>query len=343
MRPAVLGPAHVTELVDVGQRISEGISCGSSVFRLAFNQRLDALGCTFRFGTRDCRRFLRQMNLKWRKPAGEKRKWPDSDVREHRELTARKLVWTLYDADAQPTRLCNIDETATKLLPIGEKEWPETLTELRRRLPHVRHKPHATVRHQLHACSEGWPHPLSCQPLGLFTFHETRRSHCFEAFVHGVETHFLGLAAHNLVGDIDRSSQRRSLETHLAVRRGVGLSTRSGTNTSCQWQPVHSRPAPEMLHVGSAEHDVDMGPGLIEEDGDVVDEDPDEEQLADAPFSVDELEDSRAGDDLSEAATVDAEPLPSPSAPADPVQILTHLQALRIVYGKCAPKWRPAL
>ena len=48
------------------------------------------------------------MNLKWSKPGGEKRKWSDSDVREHRELTARKLVWTLNDAGAQP---------------IGEKGW----------------------------------------------------------------------------------------------------------------------------------------------------------------------------------------------------------------------------
>ena len=54
VRPAELGPAHVTELVDLGQRISEGISCGSSVFRFAFNQCLEALGCTFRFGPRDC-------------------------------------------------------------------------------------------------------------------------------------------------------------------------------------------------------------------------------------------------------------------------------------------------
>ena len=46
--------------------------------------------------------------------------------------------------------------------------------------------------------------------------------------------------------------------------------------------PHRRRRAPEMLHVGAAEHDVDMGPGLTEEDGDVVDEDPDEEQLADA-------------------------------------------------------------
>ena len=62
------------------------------------------------------RQFLRQMKLKWRKPAG-------SDMREHRGLTARELVWTLNDVGAQPTRLCNIDETATKLLPIGEKGW----------------------------------------------------------------------------------------------------------------------------------------------------------------------------------------------------------------------------
>ena len=80
VRPAVLGPFHVTELVDLGQRISEGISCGSSVFHFVFNQRLEALGCTFCFGPRDCRRFLRKMNLKWREPAGEKRKWSDSDV-----------------------------------------------------------------------------------------------------------------------------------------------------------------------------------------------------------------------------------------------------------------------
>ena len=123
VRPAVLGPAHVTELVDLGQRISEGISCGSSVFRFAFNRRLEALGCTHRFGPRDCRRFLHQMDLKWRQTAGEKRKWSDSDVREHCELTAPKLVWTLNDAGVHPSRLCNIDETATRLLPIGEKGW----------------------------------------------------------------------------------------------------------------------------------------------------------------------------------------------------------------------------
>ena len=44
---------------------------------------------------------------------------------------------------------------------------------------------------------------------------------------------------------------------------------------------------------------------------DVVDEDPDEAQLTDALFLVDELEDSRKGDDPSEAETIDAEPLPS--------------------------------
>ena len=43
---------------------------------------------------------------------------------------------------------------------------------------------------------------------------------------------------------------------------------------------------------------------MIEEDGDVVDEDPDEAQLADAPFFVDELEDSRDCDYPSEAETV---------------------------------------
>ena len=100
--------------------------------------------------------------------------------------------------------------------------------------------------------------------------------------------------------------------------------------------PHRRRPAPELLHVGAAEHDMAMGSGFIEEDGDVVDEDPDEEQLADEHFFVDELEDSWTGDEPSELETVTAEPLPS--APADPVQILTRLQALRIVYGKCAPK-----
>ena len=75
-----------------------------------------------------------------------------------------------------------------------------------------------------------------------------------------------------------------------------------------------------MLHIVAAEHDVDMGPGSIEEDGDVVDKDPDEAQLADAPVFVDELEDSREGDNLSEAETVVAKPLPSPSAPTDPVR-----------------------
>ena len=72
-----------------------------------------------------------------------------------------------------------------------------------------------------------------------------------------------------------------------------------------------------MLLVG-AEHDVDMGPGLIEEDGDEVDEGPGEAQLADAPFFVDDLEDSREDGNTSEAETV-AEPLLSPSAPTDPV------------------------
>ena len=47
-----------------------------------------------------------------------------------------------------------------------------------------------------------------------------------------------------------------------------------------------------MLHAGAAEHDVEVGPGLIEEDVDVVDEDPDEAQLTEAPFFVNELEDS---------------------------------------------------
>ena len=54
-------------------------------------------------------------------------------------------------------------------------------------------------------------------------------------------------------------------------------------------------------------------------------------------FFVDELEDSWAGDEPSEPETVTAEPLPS--APADPVQILTRFQALRIVYGTYAPKY----
>ena len=73
------------------------------------------------------------------------------------------------------------------------------------------------------------------------------------------------------------------------------------------------------------------GSGLIEEDGDVIDEDPDEEQLADEHFFVDEHEDSWAGEEPNEPETL-------PSAPADPVQILTRLQALRIVYGTYAPK-----
>ena len=54
--------------------------------------------------------------------------------------------------------------------------------------------------------------------------------------------------------------------------------------------PHRRRSAPEMLHIGAAEHDVDTGPGLVEEDGNVVDEDPDEAHLADAPFFVDDLE-----------------------------------------------------
>ena len=58
--------------------------------------------------------------------------------------------------------------------------------------------------------------------------------------------------------------------------------------------PHRRRPAPEMLRIGAAEHDEDMGQGSIEEDGNVVDENPDEAHLADAPFFVDELE--REGD-----------------------------------------------
>ena len=87
-----------------------------------------------------------------------------------------------------------------------------------------------------------------------------------------------------------------------------------------------------MLHVGASEHDMATGSGFIEEDGDVVDEDPDEEQLADEHFFVDELEDSWAGDEPNEPETVTAEP--QPSAPADP----TRLKAVRIVYGTYAPK-----
>ena len=56
--------------------------------------------------------------------------------------------------------------------------------------------------------------------------------------------------------------------------------------------PHRRRPAPELLHVGASEYDMATGSGFIEEDGDVVDEDPDEEQLADEHFFVDELEDS---------------------------------------------------
>ena len=79
-----------------------------------------------------------------------------------------------------------------------------------------------------------------------------------------------------------------------------------------------------------------MGPGLIEEDVDVVDDDPDEAQLADAPFFVDELEDSREGDDPSEAETVDAEPLPSHFAPADPVHPHTPPGAAHRLWQECA-------
>ena len=441
VRPAVLGPAHVTELVDLGQRISEGISCGSSVFRFAFNQRLEALGWTCRFGPREFRRFLRQMDLKWRQPAGEKRKVSDSDVRKHRELTARKLAWTLNDAGMHPSRLCNIDETATRLLPIGEKGWlrpgaapivkkaymttvlatrygsPDLLaqyifqektracepTHAYSSIPDLAHgvtmvlqcnvgglcgvhrqdlvqsprtssyrcmgavvgcmhnahltgnadrvaasitarasdvlapwlhKPHATVRHQLHACSEGWPHPRSCQPLGLFAHHGPRRSHCSEAFIHGLEVHVPGLAAHR---QKHTTTQPGNTSCHAPDECDSVLAAAQTDHAGGNlFTPHRRRPAPELLHVGAAEHDMAMGSGFIEEDGDVVDEDSDEAQLADEHFFVDELEDSRAGDEPSEPETVAAEPLPS--APADPVQILTRLQALRIVYGKCAPK-----
>ena len=51
---------------------------------------------------------------------------------------------------------------------------------------------------------------------------------------------FLGRLHTILGGDTDRSTQRRSLEIHLVVRRRVGLSTRTGANTPCWRQPVHS-------------------------------------------------------------------------------------------------------
>ena len=444
VRPAVLGPAHVTELVDLGQRISEGIACGSSVFRFAFNQRLEALGCTYRFGPRDCRRFLRQLDLKWRQPAGEKKKWSDSDVRENRGLTARKLVWTLNDAGAHPSRLCNIDETATKLLPIGEKGWlrpgaapvgnkayittvlatrygspdllaqcifqgktracepthafstiltshteshwssnatlvdfvefidktwfnpqepphtdtwvllwdvctthasRETLAELRSRLPHVRvtFLPPGSTSHT-QPCDISYMRALKA---GLA---RAAAKHLVSSLImdpdaaivlkhSSMELKSMFLAwLHTTLAEISTETHNVAAWKHILPRAGewdsvLAAAQRDHAGGSL-FTPHRRRPAPELLHIGAAEHDIAMGSSFIEED--VVDEDPDEEQLADEHFFVDELEDSMPADGPSELETVDAEPLPS--APADPVQILTRLQALRIVYGKCAPK-----
>ena len=422
------------------ERISEGISCGSSVFRFAFNQRLEALGCTFRFGPRDCRRFKRQMNLKWRQPAGEKRKCSDSDVREYRELTARKLLWTLNDAGAQTTRLRNIDETATQLLPIGEKGWlrpgaaptgnktyittvlatqygspdllaqcifqektraceptnahssiltahtkshwssnatlvdfvefidktwfnpqepphtdawvllwgvctthtsRETLTELRRRLPHVRVTfllPGSTSDTQ--PCDICYMRALKAGLTRAATNHLVSSLIMDpDAATMELKSMFLGWL-HTTLAEISTETHNVAAWRHILPRADEWDSVLAPAQTDHAGGNLFTlhrrRPAPEMLHVGEADHDAAMGSGFIEEDGDVVDEDPDEAQLADEHFFVDEHEDSRAGDDPSEADTVDAEPLPS--AAADPVQILTRLQALRIVYGTCAPK-----
>ena len=197
----------------------------------------------------------------------------------------------------------------------------ETLAELRSGLPHVRVTFFVLGSTSHTQPCEGWPHTRSCQPLGLFTHHEPRRSRCFEAFTNGIEAHVPGLAC----------TQRHSLETHLAVRRRVELSAYSGANTPCWRQPIHSiqtTPCSRNAACWRGRTRCGHGSRLIEEDGDVVDEDPDEAQLTDAHFFVDELEGSREDS---------AEPLPSPSAPTGPVQILTHLQALRIVCGKCVP------
>ena len=81
VRPSSLGPGHITELVDLAKRISAGVACGSSVFTFAFNQRLAALGCDYRLKPRDTRRFLHELDIKWRKPAGDKKKFTEDEVR----------------------------------------------------------------------------------------------------------------------------------------------------------------------------------------------------------------------------------------------------------------------
>ena len=78
--------------------------------------------------------------------------------------------------------------------------------------------------------------------------------------------------------------------------------------------PHKRRPAPELLHVGAAEHDVNMGPGLIEEDVDVVDEHNSQTRLS---SSTSLRTQGRATTPVRRRQST-PEPLPSPSAPADP-------------------------
>ena len=79
----------------------------------------------------------------------------------------------------------------------------------------------------------------------------------------------VSLAAHNLGGDIDRSTQRRSLILPCAEEWDSVLAAAQTHHAGGSlFTPHRRRPAPEMLHIGAAEHDVDMGPGLIEEDVD---------------------------------------------------------------------------
>ena len=145
---------------------------------------------------------------------------------------------------------------------------------------------------------------------------------------------------HTTLAEISKEAHNVAAWKHILPRAGewdtLLAAAQADHAEGNLFTPHRRRPAPELLHVGVSEHDVATSSGLNEEDGDVTDEDPDEEQLEDEHFFVDEHEDSWAGEEPNEPETLPSEP--APSAPADPVQILTRLQALRIVYGTFAPK-----
>ena len=69
------------------------------------------------------------------------------------------------------------------------------------------HKPHATIRHCQH--TEGWSHPRSCQPLGVAV----------------VLKHLSMELKRTFPGWLHTTLAEISTETHLAVRRRVGVST----------------------------------------------------------------------------------------------------------------------